>query len=377
MFQTDALKSSATLLEFLWRNLRLPRRAIRYLLYLYSPTELEAKLRHSPSQVVQELPKDWRGDIPSQLPLFPAQASADSYFTLGEEIYPSSFHDLYDPPWVLYAQGDLSLLKHPGPRIAVVGTRRASDYAKRVTAQLVVGLKPYNPLIVSGMAWGIDGIAHQTALDEGMATVGILGAPFHQAFASSRQKLFARMAHSALLLTELYPEATMAPWRFPERNRLLAALAEAIVVVEAPIPSGALITAREGLELGREIFVVPGPLKPHFNEGGHRLIQEGAHLLIEPREIGQVLGYKILPSAAAEEKNGGGDEGFSERGEREKNPDPLDESILGALQGGPLHVDKIIAFSQNPAPAVLARLVELSLTGSLVEGAPGYFEINK
>jgi DNA processing protein len=212
-----------------------------------------------------------------------------------------------------------------------------------------------------------------------MASLGVLGVPLHQSYSLSRQKLFERMGESGLLVTELYPNATMGPWRFPERNRLLAALAEAIVVVEAPIPSGALITAQEGLELGREIFVVPGPLQPHFNAGGHRLIQDGAHLLTHPREIGDVLGYalpgQVTSSSSAEKISTAPHR--SDRGEEELNSSPLDNQILQALQAGPLHVDKIVAFSQKPAPAVLARLIELCLSGNLVEPAPGYFEIIK
>jgi DNA processing protein len=296
--------------------------------------------------------------------------------------YSAMLHDLYDPPWVLYARGDVSLLNYPGPRIAVVGTRRASHYARRITAQLVAGCKPYRPLILSGMAWGIDGVAHQSALDAGMATLAVLGAPLDAGYSPSRQKLFHHIEGSGLLLTELYPGATMASWRFPERNRLLAALAQAIVVVEAPIPSGALLTAQEGLELGREIFVVPGGLIPHCNAGGHRLIQEGAHLLTHPREIFQVLGYEAaepLPGQIAEglcgRKNSEVTPGPGR--EMEKLVDDLDGQILKILQGGPLHVDKIIAISQRPAPAVLARLIEMSLGGSLSEAPGAYFEINK
>lgn len=379
MFSPETQSLSPLLLEYLWRGLRLPRRAIRFLLYLYSSQELETLLRASPQKVLNEIPARWKSEVPSVPPCLGDSPPPDIFLTPGDGDYPDSLLELYEPPWVLYARGDPSLLKHPGPRIAVVGTRRASDYSKRITARLVADCKPYRPLIVSGMAWGIDGVAHHTALEEGMATVGILGTPLAQTFAPSRQKLLERMMDSALVLSELYPEATMGPWRFPERNRLLAAFSEAIVVVEAPIPSGALITAQEGLELGREIFVVPGPISPHFNPGGHRLIQEGAHLLTHAREIFEILGYAPKnnsvgdskdPRGSLQELNGSG-------ASSEKISDPLDAQIFQILREGPLHVDKMIAISQNPAPVILARLIELSLEGSVRQTGAGYFEISK
>jgi DNA processing protein len=380
MFSPETQNPSPALLEYLWRTLRLPRRAIRFLLHLYSAQEIEAMLRRAPREILAELPERWKKDVPGDPPRYGEGQAPDIFFTPIDPDYPPALHDLNDPPWVLYGRGNKSLLQHPGPRVAVVGTRRASDYAKRVTAQVVAGCKPYRPLIISGMAWGIDGVAHRSALQQGMATVGVLGAPFDQGVSPARQKLMTDMKKFGLLLTEIYPEATMGPWRFPERNRLLAAWAQAIVVVEAPLRSGALLTAQEGLELGREIFVVPGPLSPHFNAGGHRLIQDGAQLLTHPDEIFQVLGYD--PACAdnqADAQVDAQDEKDSEASKTEAPVDPtvaaIAAQIVQMLRGGPLHVDKIIAISQKPAPTVLACLIEMSLAGSLLESGAGYFEI--
>ncbi|MDX1387093.1 MAG: DNA-processing protein DprA, partial [bacterium] len=159
-----------------------------------------------------------------------------------------------------------------------------------------------------------------------------------------------------LVLSELYPDAPGGKFRFPERNRILAALCQGLVVIEAPEPSGALITAGEALKLGREVFVVPGPLNPEFNGGGHRLIQEGAHLLREGREIFEVLKIS-MPAPPAPLPQGG-----EAKGERE-----IHQKILHILSRGPRHIDKIIHISQKPAPQVSAALIELTLSGRVRE----------
>jgi DNA processing protein len=152
----------------------------------------------------------------------------------------------------------------------------------------------------------------------------------------------------------------MGPWRFPERNRLIAALADAVVVIEAPERSGALLTAHLALELGRDIFVVPGPITFPHNLGGHRLIQQGAQLLTHGREIFASLGFTARPESGGT---------FPQVA-----PTAEEQSLLEILSGDPLHVDKIVLISHLPAPSVMARLMDLCLKGWVVELAGGYYK---
>lgn len=350
--------ASPKLLDYLWRALRLPRKAIRLMLERHGPGGLEQMLQMRPGAFLKDLPESWKTELPTPIPPYRGFQISPRLLSPGHPGFPGSFLELHDPPWILYYQGNSQLLAHPGPRLAVVGTRRASDYARRLTAQWLLDCKPFHPLIISGMAWGIDGIAHHWALEAGLPTVGILGTPLERPYPPAHRRLFARMLREGLLLSELYSGATLGKWRFPERNRLLAALAEGILVVEAPEKSGALLTAQEGLELGREIFVLPGPLNPHSNGGGHRLIQDGAHLVTHPRELFEIMGY---PSRAPTSPGG--------------PASPPEDPLLEILRQGPLHVDKIVSISQKPAPEVMARLIELSLEGQVAETHPGFFKL--
>lgn len=292
-----------------------------------------------------------------------------SFLSYLEDEFPQTLEQLFDPPCILYHQGLLSLLAHNGPKLAVVGTRRASWYALEICEKLVEDTAPFQPLILSGMAQGVDGVAHRTALKSGIPTVGVLGTSLDKVFPWEHRGLQREMGKKALLLTEVYPGAPMGPWRFPERNRILAALADAVLVVEAPLKSGALVTAKLALELGREIFVVPGPLNLRRNDGGHRLIQEGAHLLNQVEELFEILGYSFSTKEgrAGSQDSKGRRIVFSEE----------ERAILSILEEGPQHVDKIILISHLPAPVVSSILTMLCLQGRIVEGPGGVFKISK
>lgn len=363
----------SVLLEYLWRVLHLSRKYITLCLKRYTLPQLETRLRKNPQSLMMDLGLP----IPrakSVVSLGQQEAAPEKFLTRGDEAYPASLTNLHDAPYVIYYRGQLDLLEHPGPKITFVGTRRASAYAKRVCRYLIEQLAPLNPLILSGMAAGIDGVAHQTALDLGLKTIGILGTPLHRPYPAFHRALFQQMQTHGLLLTEVYPEAKMGPWRFPERNRLLAALGDATVVVEAPEKSGALITARVAAELGREVMVAPGELLPEQNGGGHRLIQEGAHLLRNAEEIVEILGLSPGPlSLFPKEEN--------QVAPIEKNIEKLNVSkayegpaegkeMLQLLGNHPMQIDKIIHISQKSASEVISLLMELHLEG-WVEELPG------
>ncbi|MDR1794717.1 MAG: DNA-processing protein DprA [Erysipelotrichaceae bacterium] len=198
------------------------------------------------------------------------------YLTILDKEYPDCFAYLSDPPYVLFYHGDLNLLKQPA--ISVVGSRKAGDYARIHTRKLVEILaKDY--VVVSGLARGIDRLAHETALKKGK-TIGVIGCGIDRIYPGEHAELFAQVARQGLILSE-YP-GMVEPKRqhFPFRNRLIAALGQVLYVMQAAYKSGTLITADFALELGKEIIALPYPVNDPMGEGCNLLIQQGATILM-------------------------------------------------------------------------------------------------
>jgi DNA processing protein len=192
--------------------------------------------------------------------------TAPHILKLDDPDYPTALRRLPQPPPILYVQGCLELLERPG--IAVVGTRRHTTYGRDATVSIVLGLVRAGYVIVSGLARGIDSIAHRTALDVGGETVAVLGTGIDVPYPPEHTELFALIAERGCLVTEFPPGTPPLKYHFPQRNRLIAGLARAVLVVEAPERSGALITAHYALEEGKEVFAVPGPI--HNRTGSWR-----------------------------------------------------------------------------------------------------------
>ncbi len=181
--------------------------------------------------------------------------------------------DIPDPPNKLFYQGDLDLLQLPA--IAIVGTRHCSEYGEYVTQSLIKDLAALNIAIVSGLARGIDSIAHRTALEYGLKTIAVLGSGLNNIYPPENKNLAAEIAKKGLILSEYPADATALPRNFPARNRIVSGLSIMTVVVEAPSKSGALITANCALEQGREVFVVPGDIDRENSLGCIELLQKG------------------------------------------------------------------------------------------------------
>lgn len=188
--------------------------------------------------------------------------------------YPRSLFALTDPPTVLYAKGDISLLKKR--KIAIIGSRRATDYTLKALEAIVPPLIENDIIIVSGLAKGADAMAHRAAIRYGGKTIGILGHGFFHIYPKENGQLALEMAKHHLLLSEFPPYAGPKRWNFPLRNRIISGISEAIVVTEASEKSGTLITTDHALEHGKDIFVVPGPIDSKLSEGTNRLLREGA-----------------------------------------------------------------------------------------------------
>jgi DNA processing protein len=284
--------------------------------------------------------------------------------------YPEALRVLPQPPPVLYVRGRLELLSLPG--IAVIGTRAHSVYGRDATVALVVGLVRAGYTIVSGLARGIDGIAHTTALEIGGDTIGVLGTGLDVPYPPEHEELIQAVADRGCLVSE-FPDGTPPlKYHFPQRNRIIAGLSRGVLVVEAPESSGAMNTAQHALEAGKEVFAIPGPIHNPTSAGTNRLIQEGAALVTSAADILRILQSRTgepLPGPLA----GGLDvDDLEENLHREPEPgaSELARRIWEALADGSLDVEEILS-KVGATPAALApALLELELAG-LIERLPG------
>lgn len=209
----------------------------------------------------------------------------------GSHQYPSRLRDLYDPPASLYIYGDIELLKIP--MIAIVGSRNASPDGLKNAARFAQTLSKAGVMILSGLAKGIDSAAHQATLELGSKhyTTAVLGTGIDVVYPRQNIILSGAIARQGLLISELPLGTGPKGFHFPRRNRIIAALALGVVVIEAAEKSGSLITARLAADLGREVFALPGSIDNSNSAGCHLLIQQGAKLVFRPDDVLEELHF--------------------------------------------------------------------------------------
>jgi len=216
-------------------------------------------------------------------------------------LYPIKLRQINDCPAVLYSKGNWDT---NNPRvISIVGTRSATDYGKKIVEEILDGIKKYNPLVVSGLAYGIDIHAHKIALKSGLQTVGVLGSGLDVIYPKLHAKIASKMVDQGGLITEL-PLGTKpdAP-HFPMRNRIIAGMSDAVIVVEAAEKGGALITAELASGYGRDVFAIPGNLHSSFSEGCNKLIRNHtANILTSPDDIPYLLNWPEISDGEEKEK---------------------------------------------------------------------------
>ena len=213
--------------------------------------------------------------------------------TIKNASYPQLLKEIYDPPKQLYISGELKAKeKYP---LAVVGTRKVSDYGKRATPYFVKTLAKTGLTIISGLALGVDGLAHQATLDVHGRTIAVLGSGLNNIYPSAHKKLAEDIIKSGgAVISEYSPDKQPSKTTFPARNRIIAGLCLGILVIEAPEKSGALITARFALEQGREVFAVPGSIYSKNSIGTNQLIKMGARPVTKPEDILQGLNLELF-----------------------------------------------------------------------------------
>jgi DNA processing protein len=261
-----------------------------------------------------------------------------------EPDFPPLLHAIHDPPAGLFVRGgaDPGLLRRA--TVAVVGARSCSAYGAQVARMLGRELAGAGLVVVSGLARGVDGEAHRGALEAGGATVAVLGCGIDRDYPAAHRELAARIRATGLAVSEYATGVEPAPWRFPARNRVIAGLSAATVVVEARERSGALITADLALEEGREVFAVPGEITSALSAGTNDLLKLGASPLTTAADVLDLFG---LTSAAAEAVDLGSSA----------------ETVLARLRDGPASADDLSRATGLDAGTLASALTELELAG--------------
>jgi len=267
--------------------------------------------------------------------------------TQNDEHYPKILKTIHSTPLMLYVRGDVQTLNSPS--LAVVGTRRHSSYGKMVTESLIRDLVRAGLSIVSGLAQGIDALAHSETLKARGTAIAVLGNGLDSVVPTSNQKLARSIIETGGAIVSEYPWGTPPlKQHFPARNRIIAGLSLGTLVIESHLPGGSLITAEHAMEEGREVFAVPGPITGAASEGTNKLIQDGAHPITSPHDILDILSLTThtpiqqplnIELSATEER------------------------IVSALETEPLYIDEIIKQTNLKAAEANARLTALELKG--------------
>jgi DNA processing protein len=251
-------------------------------------------LREALGEEVAARVAEERKSVDPDRELASVQKHGGRVITWEEEDYPAPFREVPTPPPVLYVLGEIR--EQDGRGVAIVGTRRCTSYGRLVAKGLARELGERGISVISGLAPGIDTAAHRGALASRGRTVAVLGTGIGNPYPAGSERLIEEIAARGAVISEFPWEMGGSRWSFPRRNRLVAALAEVVVVVEAPLRSGALITVDWALRLGREVMAVPGPITSSASAGTNRLIQEGAKPVTGTEDVLEELSLPSVPS---------------------------------------------------------------------------------
>jgi DNA processing protein len=262
--------------------------------------------------------------------------------------FPPLLAAIHDPPPGLFVRGAGATELLTRTAVAVVGARSCSPYGSQVARSCGRELAAAGLVVISGLARGVDGEAHRGALEAGGVTLAVLGCGVDRDYPASHRELAARVCERGLIVSEYGPGVEPAPWRFPARNRIVAGLARATVVVEARERSGALITADFALEQGRDVFAVPGEITSGLSAGTNALLGLGATPYTSPEDVLEALGIERAPAPALELS-------------------PEAEIALGALREFAAGADELQRSTGLESAALAAALTELELVGALTQ----------
>lgn len=280
----------------------------------------------------------------------------------GTDNYPALLGAIPDPPVVLWTRGAIPCTGLPA--VAIIGSRAASPAALEIARGLAAGLARHGIPVVSGLARGCDGQAHQGALDGGGPTIAVMGSGADVIYPAEHRALADAVLATGAIVSEFAPGTPPLPHHFPLRNRIISGLSRAVVVVEAGEKSGSLITAACALEQGREVMVVPGPVLSGRNRGAHALLRDGATLVESADDILQNLAG-LLPARAATVNPGSAGDAPAP-----SDPDPVRDALD---PDDARDLDELVEETGLTAAHILVRLTELELAGQARRHAGGRF----
>ena len=308
-----------------------------------SPTELRRCLEE---RSIREL-LETRATLDLPATMAGLQQTGARVTVLADDGYPALLREIPAPPPVLYYRGEL--IETDRNAVAIVGTRRMTPYGREMTARISGELARAGVTIVSGLARGVDGVAHHAALDAGGRTIAVLGSGVNKIYPPEHRKLAQRIAEQGAVLSDYVPDTPPDGVNFPPRNRIISGLSLAVVVIEAPDRSGALITVDFAADHGRDVFAVPGQVNSPNSSGCNRLLREGARLVRSADDILEDLH-------------------ISRTGEPLPVQSSLpvsdeDRRLLSVMTSAPQHIDDLAALSDYPVTEVSSRLMMLELQG--------------
>ncbi len=294
-------------------------------------------------------------DDAARAALAAAHASGARVVLHDDAAYPAALHDLCDAPLVLYVRGDLACLARRC--VAIVGSRAASAYGRAVATGMAAEFSAFSATVISGLARGIDAAAHKGALDAGTPTAAVIGSGVRALYPDYHGLLADEIVErGGAVLSEFPPHEKARAFHFPMRNRVVAALSQAAIVVEAGSRSGALITARLADELGRRVFAIPGDVGRPTSAGTNALIADGVPLVTSAADVASLMGWETTLRLPLD--NGA---------------PPAEDALLPLLRAGGCSVDELATACGAGAAEIAARLMVLELEGSVERKAGGLY----
>ena len=309
---------------------------------------------------------DWNAEVSRELAI--AERGGVRIFSRFDEGYPEILRHIYDPPLVLYVRGNLPAFDEKA--VAVIGSRRVSRYGEEMTAMLAREAAAAGFTVVSGLAMGVDSIAHRAVVQASGVTVGVIGAGLLHLHPKENIPLAREIIETGgAVMTEFPFDFPVSRQNFPRRNRIVAGLCKGTIVVEAGIDSGALITARLALESGRDVFAVPGRVDNPQARGCHKLIKEGAALIENFDDVLTAWNYGFLPGFAVEDENAGNAPEFSDLSENEA-------AVCRLLKNGEASFDSIYAALAIDAGILSSVLTKLELKLIISQDSNKLYRLN-
>ncbi len=319
---------------------------------------------------LQAEPEGWR-ELCEQTRRWLAGDGRRQLLTLGDPDYPAELLQIEDPPLLLHLEGDLAALRHP-LRLAMVGSRNPTAQGADHARQFARALAEAGACIVSGLALGIDGAAHEGALEAGGPTLALVGTGLDQVYPKKHQALAQRIAAQGALVSEYLLGTPPLAANFPKRNRLISGLSQGVLVVEAALQSGSLITARQAAEQGREVFAIPGSIHSPQSRGCHALIRQGAKLVESAADILEELRAQVPAATSGQETEP--DETADPHDSVPGTASVPDDPLLRALGFEPCGLDALQARCGLDLPTLQARLLELEFDGWVVRLPGGVYQ---